>query len=307
MSSSATRSHRDYARWRTRQIAYGRWEPWTDAAPVREHLRQLRATGASREALARAAGVSPMTIYRLQRNDPSNGQPALHRIRSAQAQRLLAVTPATLRTTIARQDATGTRRRLQALVAMGHPAVSLARHLGVPPRKTWDIIRGTRATVTPEMHAAVCDLYERLWDQCPPERTAAERRAATSARARAATQGWPTPMGLDDDHIDDPTYQPRTTWRPATGTGVTAASSDVYPGDAQSVRSAQRSTLIDRTVFAVNAATSKAPCCSACGKITRMLDFDGDAPHPGPRCRASYGETRPTREASMTEIPSLQV
>jgi transcriptional regulator with XRE-family HTH domain len=219
MTTSGAQAHRDYARWRTRQIAYGRWKPWADAAPVREHLRQLRATGASVEAIARTAGVSPMTIYRLQRNNSSNGQPVLNRIRTAQAERLLAVTPATFRS--ARRDATGARRRLQALVAMGHPAVSLARHLGVPACRTWNIIRGTTATVTPEMHTAVRELFERLWDLCPPERTAAERRAVTSARARAATHGWPTPMGLDDDHIDDPAYRPRTTWRPATGTGVT--------------------------------------------------------------------------------------
>jgi transcriptional regulator with XRE-family HTH domain len=191
MSTSGTESHRDYARWRARQIAYGRWEPWADAAPVREHVRRLRATGASKETIARAAGVSPMTIYRLQRDEPSNGRPRLDRIRAAQARRLLAVTPDKLTSTVPRRDATGTRRRLQALVAMGHSAASSARHLGVPPRKTWDIIRGTRATVSPEMHAAVCDLYERLWDLCPPERTAAERRAATSARAEPPPKDGP--------------------------------------------------------------------------------------------------------------------
>ena len=220
MTTPPARPHRDYARWRSRQIAYGRWEPWTAAAPVREHVRQLRRIGASYQAIARAAQVSPMMISRLLHGEPYKDKPAPDRIRAAQARRLLAVTPDALNGTMPRRDAIGTRRRLQALVAMGHPAVSLARQLDVTPRTTWDIIRGATVTVSPTMHAAVCDLYKRLWDLRPPERTTAERRAATAARARAVKQGWPTPMGLDDDDIDDPAYRPRTSWRPASGTGV---------------------------------------------------------------------------------------
>jgi len=49
---------------------------------------------------------------------------------------------------VTRRDAAGTRRRLQALIAIGHPAASLARASGIPPRVVWGIIRGTTATVT---------------------------------------------------------------------------------------------------------------------------------------------------------------
>jgi hypothetical protein len=58
-------------------------------------------------------------------------------------------------------------------------------------------------------------LYDELWDQPPPESTGAQRRAAAAARNRAARNGWPAPMGLDDGQIDDPGYRPRAHWRPA--------------------------------------------------------------------------------------------
>jgi hypothetical protein len=215
-SLSGPRLHRDYVRSRARQIAYGRWQPWAETAdPVREHVRRLRRSGASYRAVAQAAGVSPMTVCRLGRGDPARGRAT--RIHAEHARRLLAVTPGALQQASARRDATGARRRLRALTAMGHPAVSLARRLDVPPSAVRAVIGGKAATVTVAMHVAVCELYEQIWDVRPSERTPAERRAATAARTRAARHGWPPPMGLDDGRIDDLGYQPRTRWHPGTG------------------------------------------------------------------------------------------
>lgn len=213
-------AHREYARWRARQMAYGRWEPWTDAGPVREHVRGLRQAGASHQTIAQAAGVAAMTVHRLLHGEPATGRPVPARIRAAHAERLLAVTGAAVRDAAARRDAAGARRRLRALIAMGHPAVSLARMLDVSPRVIWGIVRGTTATVSRDMHAGVSVLYEKTWNLRPLERSGAEQRAAGAARRRAALQGWPAPMGLDDDQIDDPAYRPRAQWRPAIGTGA---------------------------------------------------------------------------------------
>jgi plasmid maintenance system antidote protein VapI len=219
------RSHREYTRWRARQIAYGRWEPWADAAAARSHVRRLRTTGVSYEALAVAAGVSPMTVHRLLhgKRRPGDrgrmGRQRLAQVSAEAAQRLLAVTPAMVEQVAARRDATGTRRRLQALIAVGHLPAALARWLGVAPRAMARIVRGSTATVNPALHAAVCDLYERLWDVAPPGQTLTERRAAAAARALAAGHGWPAPMGLDDSRIDEPAYRPRAHWRPAAGSG----------------------------------------------------------------------------------------
>lgn len=220
MTAPGSLSPRDYARWRARQIAYGRWRPWADAAPVREHVALLRQAGASYETIARAAGVSPMTVHRIEHGEPSKGRGVPNRLHAEVAERILAITQDGVRFASTRWDATGTRRRLQALTALGHPAAGLARSLGVSPETLWGIGRGTSSTVAPDLHVAVRDLYDQMWDLRPPERTGAERRAATAARARAARSGWPTPMGLDDEQIDNPGYRPRTRWRPATGAGI---------------------------------------------------------------------------------------
>jgi hypothetical protein len=212
-----SRSRRDYTRRRARQIAYGRWQPWADVAPVREHLQRLRRAGASYRAIARAADVSPRTVHRIYGSDPTRGRATPKRIHARHAQRLLCITTDSLHRTAVRREAIGARRRLRALIAIGHPAVSLARRLNVPPSVVWGIMRGTTSTVSPAMHTAVCDLYDQLWDMPPQARTPAERRAVAAARTRAARQGWSTPMGLDDDKIDNPAYKPRTRWRPAIG------------------------------------------------------------------------------------------
>jgi hypothetical protein len=231
MAAPGSRAHREYARWRARQIAYGRWEPWAAAAPVREHVQALRQAGASYQAIAQAAGIATMTVRRLLHGEPAKGRPISGRIRAAQAKQLLAVTGATVQDAAARRDAAGTRRRLRALIAMGHPAASLARASGIPPCVVWGIVRGTTATVSQDVHAEVSALYERTWHLRAPERSAAERRAADAARRRAALEGWPAPMGLDEEKIDDPAYQPRTRWRPATGTGVAWSAREADPPD----------------------------------------------------------------------------
>ena len=216
---------REYVRRRARQIAYGRWQPWADAVIVRNHVRRLRVTGASYESIAGVAGVSPMTVHRVlhgKRHTEDQGRAGrqpLARVSAVAAQRLLAITPAMVEQVAARRDATGTRRRLQALIAVGHPPAALAHRLGIAPRAVTRIVCGTVATISPDLRAGVCELYDRLWDVAPPEQTLTERKAAAAARALAAGRGWPAPMGLDDSRIDDPAYRPRAHWRPTTVTG----------------------------------------------------------------------------------------
>ena len=156
------------------------------------------------QAIARAAGVSPMTVRRLLRGQPHGQRDIPRRIRTAQASRLLAINEDTLRHAAVRRNAAGTRRRLQALIAMGHPAASLVRRLDMAPRTLSGILSGPTATVSHCTHVTVGGPYEQMWDLHPPERTAPERRAAAAARHRAARSGWPTPMGLADDLINDP-------------------------------------------------------------------------------------------------------
>jgi hypothetical protein len=162
-----------------------------------------------------------MTVHRLLGTGRPGKDGTTERVRTAAAERLLAVTSVMVADAAPRRDATGTRHRLRALIAIGHPEASLARQADLSPLAVAGIVRGHTATVTPATDAAVCGLYRQLWDQPPTERTPAERHAARLARRRAEGHGWPPPMGLDDNRIDDPAYRPRTRWRSAAGTSIT--------------------------------------------------------------------------------------
>ena len=121
-----------------------------------------------------------------------------------------------------RLDANGTRLRLQALHVMGHGSARIARALGVRERLIQKLVSGSTRTIGPDLHQALADLYDEWWDLRPPERSRAQRAAATAARRRAAAGNWCPPAGLDDELLDQPGYRPSHGYRPATGVGVAA-------------------------------------------------------------------------------------
>ncbi len=130
-------------------------------------------------------------------------------------------------TTSAREEhapvhAGGTIWRLRSLVAMGHDGTRIARALDVRPESIGQLLRAETATVSPGFRDLACRLWDTWWDKRPPERTRAERRAATAARRRAERHGWCTPAALDEEQLDEPGYRPYARYRPATGTGVAA-------------------------------------------------------------------------------------
>ena len=95
-------------------------------------------------------------------------------------------------------DATGTRRRLQALAARGWSSDDLGARLGVTGAavRQWTY----RTRVQRDTAVKVADLYDELWDQ---------PGCRTKTAARAAKRGWAVPLAWDDDEIDDPAALPR--------------------------------------------------------------------------------------------------
>jgi hypothetical protein len=161
-------------------------------------------------------------------HDPAPGQPAT----SSTA----VVFPLTRGTApCARIDAGGTRLRLRALHVMGHGSARIARALGVREMTILALVRGNATTISPQLRDAIADLYDTWWDKRAPERTRAERAAATAAHRRAITGNWCAAAALDDDQLDIPGYRPRSRWRPATGTGTAP---DIYPRRHHSMRRA---------------------------------------------------------------------
>jgi len=121
-----------------------------------------------------------------------------------------------------RIDAGGTRLRLRALAVMGHGSARIAREAGVSDQSVQKLTRGDVKTVSPRLRDAVAAVYEAWWDKRAPERTRAERAAATAARRRAIAGNWCAGAGLDDDELDIPGYRPGQGWKPARGTGTAA-------------------------------------------------------------------------------------
>jgi hypothetical protein len=195
-----------YTTRRKRQIAYGRWEPYVDATPAREHVQRLRAAGIGWKRVAELAGLSASTVDKLVYGAPERGMGPSKRIRHATAEKILAVQPGLENLgDKALVDGTGTRRRLQALVASGWSQSKLAVQLGMTPANFGPLLKRTR------LHAdtvrAVHALYERLWDCPPPESEWRDKIAASRSRTYAAERGWARPMAWDEN-IDDPTASP---------------------------------------------------------------------------------------------------
>lgn len=154
----------DQARAR-RQRAYGN-PAYVDATAARDHVHDLQTRGMGWKRIAAAADVSLSTVHKLLYGAPSRDMGPSKRIHQQTAQALLAVrldhAPS------ARVDATGTRRRLQALVWMGWSVRHLTSRLGCDRQKIDALLAGNSRT-TAATAEAVADLYDRIWNQTPPQ------------------------------------------------------------------------------------------------------------------------------------------
>ncbi|WP_137991230.1 hypothetical protein [Streptomyces vilmorinianum] len=195
-----------YSRNRERAIAYGRWQPYVDAEPVRQHVRALGEFGIGWKRAARLAGVSTGCVSKLLYGDGVRHMSPSKGVRRETAERLLAVEPTldNLGSAVL-MDATGTRRRLQALVAAGWPQARLAVRLNMEPGNFSALIR--RAQVTVRVVRQVVDLYEALW-RVDPREHGVDNQAYNRARNAAADQCWAPAGTWDDDRIDDPSAFP---------------------------------------------------------------------------------------------------
>lgn len=166
----------------------------TDSTQPRVHIERLLAAGWLKTQIARAAGLNHHTII-----DVLAGQPTVaNRIALAILSIPIGQPPADTRDT----DATGTIRRLRALVALGWPIAQLAPRLGMYETACGNIARGELRQVRTATAEAVATLYRDL-----------SRTAGPSNRTRILTakKGWPPPAAWDDDLIDDPNAHPEWT------------------------------------------------------------------------------------------------
>jgi hypothetical protein len=192
-----------YGRNRTRQKAYGRWHPYVTTVRVLEHLRLLQDSGMGVRRIGELSGVAHPVITRIRSGRTKQ-------IRPETEARILAVAPGQVAGG-ARIDGLGACRRLRALTALGWTAPDLAARSSLSVDTLCACTRGE--TVTARTAVAVRDLYERMWNEHPPESTLGERMKAQRARAKARRNGWARPLQWDED-IDNPDA------RPALGDGI---------------------------------------------------------------------------------------
>lgn len=187
-----------YNKNRLRQQAYGRWRPFEDATAAREHLLQLRASDMGLRRVAELSGIPFQMLGRIRSGKTTSVRPAtMFRIMAVQPGSVAGGTPI---------DGTGTRRRIQSLVAVGWSVDAVAVTAGV---SNWALHRCLREELTTARTATlVRAAYDQMWDTCPPVGTKGQRIVAARSRARAEREGWVRPMAWSDDEIDNPSATP---------------------------------------------------------------------------------------------------
>lgn len=191
----------EYDDHRNRQIAYGRWQPFTDLELVTEHLAVLNAIGFGDRAVAALAGLSRKTIRDIRagvRHDPGRGNPQLGKIRTATAAAILAVPIDTDQASDgASISASRTWDRIHALIAAGYPRTWIAQQAGLGRSLQ---LRHDR--ITAGNARKIETLYRRVGDT-PGH--------SQRARNEGRRNGWLTPFERAADGWDDDSPAPEAT------------------------------------------------------------------------------------------------
>lgn len=206
-----------YEKNRAKLHAYGRFTGLVDAEPTRQHVRSLMAAGIGLKRITALSGVSAGVLNKLLYGSPrteGNRRPPCKRITWETAVRLQTIRPG-LDTLAAGAlvDATGTRRRIQALVALGWSQSKVAERLGMTRSNFGHTL--TNVQIRLSTARAVTALYDELWDTRPPAETHRDKIALSRTLRYAREHNFAPPLAWDADTIDDPAASP-IGWTPPT-------------------------------------------------------------------------------------------
>lgn len=164
------------------------------AQPVREHIEGLSMMGASYRAIADQSAVSVQQIVAI-----VNGQRSVY---PDVAHAILRVTPESLFDRSGDRDFVldvGVRRRLRALLALGHNAVTIGGVIGKDDRWVYNRINQPGRWCSREVWELVRTAYEAL---------AMTPGSSAHTRGRAKRLGYLPPMAWEEDELDDPNAEP---------------------------------------------------------------------------------------------------
>lgn len=167
-----------------------------DITPARESVRRMRAAGYTDPQVARLTGLPDATIGRIRKAGRYITRETSERV--LHGERLCRTVPARNRLADRYVHPVGARRRIRALMTCGYRIRDLERELGGIGGGLSPLLY-TDTTITLGRARRIAAIYERLWHTTGPSPAAARR---------ALAKGWATPLELDDDRIDDPTYTP---------------------------------------------------------------------------------------------------
>jgi DNA-binding NarL/FixJ family response regulator len=232
----------DYERRRYQRKRAGDWAPFTDTAPVRDHLQALREAGVTQDQVGAAAGVSVATLIRAAKQT---------RMTSAAAAAIMAIPIPGLDPDVDRQQPPGAAvmtagEKLQTLVADGWTLVQIAQATGLSERA---IYQQVHQQVPPARTTA--EAIDRVYDQLVVD-DPGDGYIAARARLRAERAGWqsstpPQPPEADIDNVavDRVVAGDRLPLRPAEQHSVLTRLAGSYPDD----EIARRLGLSTRTVL----------------------------------------------------------
>lgn len=192
----------EYNRKRDEAITAGTWR--ADTAPVRIHLRSLMVAGMGYKLIAKRAGVATSTVGRILYGRPDLGTPPPATTRYDIAAKLLAVQHELHPNSPI--EATGTVRRVQALVAIGHTLTAIAEAIGWTVQNFTRVVREGSVPYACRVEVRTAQAVAALYDQLSMTRPAG--LSADKARRYAARQGWFPPLAWEDDQLDDPVATP---------------------------------------------------------------------------------------------------
>jgi len=200
-TDASSRAHRNaLARHRTRMKAYGRWQPWTDAQPVRDHIAALGDAGIGWMRAARLAGIPTGTVSMWLYGHGGNPRP--EQIRPHLAAKMLAVTPdAANLADRALVEPLLTVRQIQTLAADGFPITYLAGRLDLNATNLSRIAR--RSNIEAGTARAVAGLFFELANT-DPAAVGIPARNITYIRNWAAKKGWASRAAWDGIDMADP-------------------------------------------------------------------------------------------------------
>jgi len=192
---------------RRRLQGMGLWQdPFVPSEPVRQHLRKVHeATGMPFYAIAEKIGLphnsslQPL-LWGRGKHGPSE------KVSRETAELVFAYWPTMddlPGTTLV--DATGTRRRSEALAVRGWSRNWLARQIGLREESFRKAIGRDR--VTASVARKVTAAYDEWWNKNPLDYGFAANPVSRT-RCAALRAGWHGPLAWDDDTIDDPNAAP---------------------------------------------------------------------------------------------------